>query len=107
MSAQIVNPNKTPYLFRNFSYHGNISLESIVNAERPRFFKTHFPTPFLPDQIWSVIPKVCNFENYNKGCPMQNFPTFCNCQRIALNFSPNFKFKVCQKFKISQAKIIK
>jgi hypothetical protein len=25
---------------------------------RPRFFKTHFPVDFLPDQIWERKPKV-------------------------------------------------
>jgi hypothetical protein len=28
-------------------------------------------------------------------------------QRFTASFSPNFKFKICQKYKISHAKIIK
>lgn len=29
---------------------------------RPRIFKTHFPVQFLPDQIWTVKPKLVYIE---------------------------------------------
>jgi hypothetical protein len=34
------------------------TLETVQNAQSPRFIKSHLPVHLLPDQIWTVKPKI-------------------------------------------------